>query len=333
MDAREPVLELNNVSVAYDSQAGEVHAVSNVNLTIPKNSIVGLVGESGCGKSTLAHAIMRLMKNNARVTEGSIKVAGQDVYALSQKELRKFRWKRMSMVFQSAMSALNPVMTVEQQIADVFRSHRPEMSKHEIRRRAQELLEMVRIDVKHLDSYPHELSGGMKQRIVIAIAISLEPDLVIMDEPTTALDVVVQRSILDQIKEIQKERHFAILFISHDFSLVAELAERVAIMYAGRVVEQTESKHLLSGEGHHPYTAGLMRAIPKLIGEDASIEGIPGHPPNLIQLPAGCAYHDRCPLAFDRCHSERPQLFSNAGREIECHLFDPSGARRETHHV
>lgn len=315
------VLELDNVSVAYESGAGDVHAVKDVSLKVKKDSIVGLVGESGCGKSTLAYAIMRLLKANAHLTQGSIRVNHQDVYALTSKELRRFRWNEMSMVFQSAMSALNPVMTVEDQILDVFRSHRPEMSRPDVLKRAKELLSLVRIDGKHLRSYPHELSGGMKQRIVIAIAIALEPSLVIMDEPTTALDVVVQRSILDQIKEIQQDKHFAILFISHDFSLVAELASRVAVMYAGRLVENSPASSLKNSVGHHPYTQGLMRAIPKLTADEVTIDGIPGNPPDLISIPPGCAYQPRCPVALEVCKTMRPKRHWMGEAELECHLF------------
>jgi peptide/nickel transport system ATP-binding protein len=323
VDTGTPVLELEDVSIVYDSPSGPVQAVSDVNLKLYPNQVLGLVGESGSGKSTLANAIMRLLRNNARLTKGHIRVMGQDVYAMSQKELRTFRWNQMAMVFQSAMTALNPVMTIERQIVDTFRSHRPQMSYKEARERAVELLKLVRIDERHLQSYPHELSGGMRQRVVIAIAIALEPALVIMDEPTTALDVVVQRSILNQIQELQQKRGFAILFISHDFSLVAEFASRIAIMYAGRIVENTDAKTLKLGEeGHHPYTEGLMRAIPRLTHEDVEIEGIPGNPPDLQQLPSGCAFHPRCPYAAEVCRQVRPKPHVLDGRLVECHLYE-----------
>lgn len=322
MDAKTPVLELEDVSVVYDSASGPVQAVSDVNLKVYPNEVVGLIGESGSGKSTMANAIMRLMKNNARLTKGTIRVNGKDVYSMSKKELRTFRWNEMAMVFQSAMTALNPVMTIEKQIVDTFRSHRPSMSYKEARGKAIDLLQLVRIDPKYLSSFPHELSGGMRQRIVIAIAIALEPSLVIMDEPTTALDVVVQRSILNQIQELQKQRGFAILFISHDFSLVAEFAQRVAIMYAGRVVENTDAKTLELGQEHHPYTEGLLRAIPRLTHEEVEIQGIPGHPPDLLHLPKGCAYHPRCPFASQACLQVRPALYELKHSLVECHLYD-----------
>lgn len=321
-ELNKPVLEIEDLSVAYVTPGGLVSAVNDVNLTIHENEIVGLIGESGSGKSTMAYAIMRLLKGDAIVTKGRIKVLGQDIYALSQKNLRAFRWDRMSMVFQSAMTALNPVMTVETQIVDTFRSHRRDMSVREAKERALDLLKLVRIDGKYLKSYPHELSGGMRQRVVIAIAIALEPSLVIMDEPTTALDVVVQRSILNQIQALQQERGFAILFISHDFSLVAELASRVAIMYAGRVVENTAAKDLQQGVDHHPYTDGLLRAIPRLTHEEVRIEGIPGQPPNLLELPKGCSYAPRCPHASAVCEQVKPSLYSLGHAVVECHLYD-----------
>lgn len=329
MQERTPVLEIDNLSVAYQTSKGPVQAVSNVNLTLYPEEIVGLVGESGSGKSTMAYTIMRLLKGSANVTEGSIKVLGQDIYKMSAKELRLFRWDKMSMVFQSAMSALNPVMTVETQIIDTIRSHKRNITVSQASKRAKELLEIVHIDQKYLRSYPHELSGGMRQRVVIAIAISLNPAFIIMDEPTTALDVVVQRTILDQIIEIQKSAHFAVLFISHDFSLVAELASRVAIMYAGRLVEVTSSAILELGKGHHPYTDGLLKAIPQLTADYVTIEGIPGNPPDLVDLPSGCSFHPRCPYVMDVCKIARPPIYTLDKKLIECHLFSGD---QEVHH-
>lgn len=316
-----PVLEIEDLSVVYASRDGFVKAVEDVNLIVHKHEIVGLIGESGSGKSTMAYAVMRLLKGNAIVTKGSIRILGQDVYKLSRRELRAFRWAQMAMVFQSAMSALNPVLSVETQIADTLRAHRPGISKREASERCRELMELVRIDQKHLKSYPHELSGGMRQRVVIAIAIALNPALVIMDEPTTALDVVVQRTILDEIQRIQDQAGFAILFVSHDFSLVAELADRVAIMYAGRLVEVAPSHLLNLRDRHHPYTEGLLQAIPELTGDHVTIQGIQGHPPDLVNLPSGCAFHPRCPSAVDVCRLARPAVTNVGDKLIECHLF------------
>jgi peptide/nickel transport system ATP-binding protein len=321
MADNEPILELDNVSITYESERGPVKAVRDVSLKIYPNTIMGLVGESGSGKSTLANGIMRLLRGNAVLSSGTIKVKGKDIYQMSRKELKQFRWNEFSMVFQSAMTALNPVLTVEAQIVDTLKAHRPKMSMREALVRARELLALVSIDPKYLKSYPHELSGGMRQRVVIAIAIALDPSFIIMDEPTTALDVVVQKSILDQIRELQKIKKFSILFISHDFSLVSEISQQVAIMYAGRLIETAQSESLKTTENHHPYTQGLMKAIPKLTAEDVSIVGIPGNPPNLIELPSGCAYHPRCEFADDLCRKVRPELAEINGRQIECHLY------------
>ncbi len=330
MSDKQPVLELIDLSVGYQTSSGLVNAVNDVNLTVYSEEIVGLVGESGSGKSTMAYAIMRLLKGDALITKGTIRVMGQDVYAMSVKELRQFRWDRMAMVFQSAMSALNPVMTVETQIIDTLLAHRPNMNRNQAIHRANELLDIVRIDRKALQSYPHELSGGMRQRVVIAIAIALNPGFVIMDEPTTALDVVVQRSILDQIREIQRQEKFAVLFISHDFSLVAEMASKVAIMYAGRIVEMTDSQTLTVGQTHHPYTEGLLHAIPHLTADKVVIEGIPGSPPNLVNLPTGCAFHPRCPKVMPICKTARPTQIAIENGVVECHLFT---ADKEVQHV
>lgn len=316
-----PILEIDNVSVSYVTQRGLATAVKDVNLTVNEDEIVGLVGESGCGKSTLANAVMRLLGEDAYVTEGSIRVLGKDVYRMRNEELRRFRWTGMSMVFQSAMNALNPVKTVESQIIDTLLAHRPGMARSEAHNRAVELFRLVRIDPKRLSSFPHELSGGMRQRVVIAIAIALEPKLVIMDEPTTALDVVVQKSILDQVIELKERVGFSVLFISHDFNLVAEISNRVGVMYAGRLIELTQSSRGLTTGLHHPYTQGLIRAIPKLRREEFDdVVGIPGTPPGLFAMPSGCPFHPRCPAAKAVCKTDFPPVLEHEDGSISCHL-------------
>ena len=315
------VLEICDLAVAYPGPYGDVLALQDVNLTLRQGEIVGLVGESGSGKSTMAFAVMRLLKNGARLVGGHVLVAGRDIYHLEGDTLRNFRWKTIAMVFQSAMNALNPVLTVGEQIADTIQCHES-ATREQARERAANLLNMVRIDPTVLGSYPHELSGGMRQRVVIAIALALSPQVLLMDEPTTALDVVVQRTILDQILELQAQLRFAILFISHDFSLVTEMASRVAVMYAGRMVEVADHESLKSAENHHPYTQGLMRAIPHLTADTISILGIAGNPPDLRQLPSGCAYHPRCEQVMPICSKTRPRTLVEATRMMECHLFD-----------
>lgn len=317
---RRPILEVDHLTVEYATRRGLVKTVDRVNMTIYENEVFGLVGESGCGKSTMANAIMRLLGETAYVTSGSIRVLGQDVYQLQGEALRQFRWTQMSMVFQSAMNVLNPVKTIESQIVDTLLAHRPDMTKTQARERAVELFQLVQIDPKRLRSYPHELSGGMRQRVVIAIAVALEPKFIILDEPTTALDVVVQRSILEKIMELREQVGFSILFISHDFNLVADISDRIGVMYAGRLVEVSESARNWHKNTHHPYTQGLIRAIPKLTVDDEEIEGIPGSPPNPSHLPSGCAFHPRCPHVKPVCISERPHLMQFDEGRIECHL-------------
>ncbi len=314
------VLELDDLTVTYVSRTRRVPAVRNVTLAVKPHEIVGLVGESGSGKSTLAFAIMRLL-TNAEVG-GQIRVVGQNMLAMDPEDLRRFRWKTISMAFQSAMNALNPVMTVQRQIADTLKYHQPHLSDEQVRQRIRELADMVRIDPARFQSYPHELSGGMRQRVVIAIAIALRPNVVIMDEPTTALDVVVQRSLLENITAIQAQTGFSIVFISHDLSLVTELADRIAIMYAGRIVELTAASAAADpGARHHPYTQGLLAAIPRLSDETVVIRGIPGNPPDMARLAPGCPFAPRCPQRMDRCLNEEPALRPAETGQIACHLF------------
>lgn len=272
VSAEDPVLEVSDLSIEYRGERRSVRAVDNVSFRIGAGEIFGLAGESGCGKSTVAHSIMRLLRDPAVITSGSIRVRGQDVLAMDPAELRSFRWSQVAMVFQSAMNALNPVMTVGDQIVDIFTTHQ-RLSKPASRARAAELLELVRIDPARLRSYPHQLSGGMRQRVVIAMAVALRPGLLIMDEPTTALDVVVQQEIMAQIAELQRELGFSVLFITHDMSLMIELSQRMAVMYAGRFVETAESKALLA-EPRHPYTRALINAFPPLEGPRAPLKGL-----------------------------------------------------------
>jgi peptide/nickel transport system ATP-binding protein len=272
MSADEPVLEVSELSIEYRGEHRTVRAVDNVSFRIGAGEIFGLAGESGCGKSTVAHSIMRLLRDPAVITGGSIRVGGRDVLAMDPVELRSFRWSQVAMVFQSAMNALNPVITVGDQIVDIFTTHQ-RLSKTASRRRAAELLELVRIDPARLDSYPHQLSGGMRQRVVIAMAVALRPGLLIMDEPTTALDVVVQQEIMAQIAELQRELGFSVLFITHDMSLMIELSNRMAVMYAGRFVETAESKAMLAAP-LHPYTRALVDAFPPLTGPRVPLTGL-----------------------------------------------------------
>jgi peptide/nickel transport system ATP-binding protein len=301
-----PLLDIRGLCVEYLTPTGPVRAAEDVWLSISPGQIVGLAGESGCGKSTVAHAIMRLLRPPALITGGQVLVDGDDVLDMDDEELARLRWRKVALVFQSAMNALNPVMKVGDQIADVI-IHHLGASREAARARAAELLDLVGIDARRLDAYPHELSGGMRQRAVIAIALALNPALLLMDEPTTALDVVVQREILQEIERLKQQLGFAILFITHDLSLLVEFADQIAIMYAGQIVEQAPARELFE-QPQHPYTEGLMRSFPPLSGPKQRLSGIPGAPPNLACPPAGCRFHPRCPLATPRCAEIEPHL-------------------------
>jgi peptide/nickel transport system ATP-binding protein len=323
----EPLVELRGLTVDYGFGAGRVRAVDGVDLTIRAGEIVGLAGESGCGKTTVANGIMQILREPAHVASGSIAFRGDDLVGKSRDELRRYRWRNVSMVFQSAMNALNPVMRVGDQFVDMMLAHE-RISKRASLRSAGELLELVGIDRRRLRAYPHELSGGMRQRVIIAMALALQPELMIMDEPTTALDVVVQREILQQVQDLQRDFGFAVLFITHDLSLLIEFANRIAIMYAGEIVELAPAADL-HAVPRHPYTRGLMDSFPPLTGALHRLTGIPGSPPDLGDPPAGCRFHPRCPLCvpdgptYLRQSTERPVL-REVGPEhfVACHLAE-----------
>jgi peptide/nickel transport system ATP-binding protein len=324
---RETLIELRGLTVAY----GDVVAVDGVDLTIGAGEILGLAGESGCGKTTVANSLMQILRPPAHIAGGSVLFRGDDLTTRSTEELRRHRWRNVSMVFQSAMNALNPVMRVGDQFVDMMRAHE-RISKRQALARAGELLDLVGIDNRRIRAYPHELSGGMRQRVIIAMALALHPELVIMDEPTTALDVVVQREILQQIRDLQGELEFAVLFITHDLSLLFEFAHRIAIMYAGEVVEEAPA-HRLRDAARHPYTLGLIRSFPSLTGPLERMTGIPGAPPDLAAPPAGCRFHPRCP----HCTDEKPALHAlqttvrpllhdvAPAHRVACHLVEQLG--------
>jgi peptide/nickel transport system ATP-binding protein len=311
------------LSVEFTTPRGIVHAVTDISFAIGRGEVLGLVGESGSGKSTVAHAILRVLQRSARCT-GAVTFHGENVLALEPSRLRKYRWAGVSLVMQGAMNALNPVLTIESQVVDVLRTHQ-RISRRKAREAVPELLEMVGIDPARRRAYPHELSGGMRQRCVIAIALALRPELVVMDEPTTALDVVVQRSIMDEIERLREQFGFSVLLISHDLDLVAERASRLAIMYAGRLVEIGSAKEVTANP-MHPYTEALLGSSMPVDSSVRRVEELAGRPPHLISLPSGCSFFPRCPKARPGHDRAVPLLREAAhAHQVACHLYPQKG--------
>jgi peptide/nickel transport system ATP-binding protein len=318
--AANPLLDVRDLRVNYLTTRGLVKAVDGVSFTIKPGEVVGLAGESGSGKSTIAHAILRILHPPAIITGGQALFEGRDIMAMEDEELEAFRWKKISIVFQSAMNALNPVMKIRDQLTDVMLHHG--VSKAQAAQSAVELFDLVGIEPARLDAYPHQLSGGMRQRAVIAIALVLKPPLLIMDEPTTALDVVVQKDILEQITLLRQQLGFSILFITHDLSLLVEIATHISIMYAGEIVENAPARELFENP-RHPYTLGLMNSFPSISGVKQKLTGIPGSPPDLVTPPSGCKFHPRCSRVMPICSQLVPVTTQlSADHCVACHLFN-----------
>lgn len=308
------LLDVQHVTVTY----GQVHAVRDVSFSLEPGEILGVVGESGSGKSTLGYAIARLLRSPGTISSGQILFEGADLVAMSEKELRKKRWSDLAVVMQSGMNALNPVATIRRQFEDAILAHEP-MGQDKMRKRVQEMLELVNIEPRYAENYPHELSGGMKQRVSIALALVLDPKLIIFDEPTTALDVVVQRFIVQNLKLLRKRYNFSALFISHDLGTVLEIADRVAVMYGGKLVEVQNGFDLLH-RPRHPYTEALLQCFPDPRSETIEVVGIPGTPPDLADLRPGCAFAPRCHHVMGRCHHETPPYLAIGQGGVACHL-------------
>jgi oligopeptide/dipeptide ABC transporter ATP-binding protein len=311
-----PVLEVSGLSVDYLLDRGAVRAVDDVSFTVSRGEFLGIVGESGCGKSTLLFAVAQLLAPPAMIAAGSVTFDGANLVGLTDGQLSAIRWRDMSVVMQSAMNALNPVKTIGAQFKDAMRAHGRHTSE-EVTARSAEVLRMVGIDPVHLRSYPHQLSGGMRQRSMIAMAMLFTPDLVIMDEPTSALDVVAQRSLMVQIKELQERFGFAVIFVTHDMSLISHFSDRLMVMYAGQVDELGATRTIFD-RPRHPYTQGLLEAFPSIRGPRVPLNGIPGNPPDLSAIPTGCRFHPRCPYALERCAEVEPDLYPLDDELVRC---------------
>ena len=324
----QPTLTVRNLTIEYATRRGKVQAIRNVSFDVKRGEALALIGESGSGKTTLGLGIVQLLPTMARITSGDILYRRQDktgappieIAALTLKGdlLRQFRWRECAMVFQGALNAFNPVLKIADHFSDTAKAHGA-LNGKSLEERGKHLLNLVRLDAERVwKSYPHELSGGMRQRVLIALALLLDPQLIILDEPTTALDILTQRNIMDVLQELRSKLDFSLIFISHDLSLAAELADRVATVYAGKIVEMADVQTIFKAPTH-PYTIGLINAVPTLTGHKDDLTSIPGSPPDLVEMPSGCKFHPRCPLADEKCKTHEPEAeFAAADHQVAC---------------
>ena len=319
----EILLKVDDLSIVYNTAAGEVRAVNNVSFAIEKGKTLGLVGETGAGKTTTALGILRLLPaRTAEYRSGTIAFEGRNLLTLSAREMYGIRGKKISMVFQDPMTALNPIMNVNDQIAEAIQLHTDgKLRREKVDRRVDSILELVGIPASRKKEYPHQFSGGMKQRIVIAIALVCEPALLIADEPTSALDVTMQAQVLAMIMELKKKIGTSMLMISHDLGVIARTCDNVAVMYAGEIIEMAPTDMIFSGDRHHPYTVGLMNSLPMLSGSAKRLKPIEGMMPDPTDLPAGCKFAPRCPFCEERCRTEAPPCTEQNGHMVRCHRF------------
>jgi peptide/nickel transport system ATP-binding protein len=317
-----PVLKLDQLTTHYRTLRGWVRAAENVSFEVNKGEALGVVGESGCGKTTVALSILRILPRGGVIRKGKILFNDTDLVPLSTGEMRKIRWKGVSIVFQGAMNALNPVFKVGDQIVEAIKLHERDVSKADARKRAEGLLEMVGVEPERLNNYPHEFSGGMRQRALIAMSLACNPELLIADEPGTALDVIVQAQVLQLMRSLKEKLGLAMMVISHDLSIVAEVCDKVAIMYAGHVVEYGDIDAIFK-EPMHPYTQGLLGAFPTIKGERKKLTSIPGQPPDLLNPPSGCPFRPRCPYAMDVCKGVFPEMkkAGSGNHYVACYLY------------
>ncbi|HPU78452.1 MAG TPA: ABC transporter ATP-binding protein [Thermosynergistes sp.] len=324
----EIILSVKDLKIHYATKRGLLKAVDGVTFSVAKSQNLGLVGESGCGKTTAAKSILRLLPKNASIAGGEILLKGRDLTKLPLEEIRKLRWQEVSMIPQSAMNALDPVYTVGEQIVEAIKAH-SHVTHKEAMERVNYLFDLVGINPERINDYPHQFSGGMKQRVTIAMALALNPSLILADEPTTALDVIVQAQILKRIRELQEAIGSSMIMVTHDMSVISETCDHVAVMYAGKVVESGPIKAIFE-EACHPYTLGLRNAFPSIFGEAKRLISIPGTPPNLISPPPGCLFRPRCPFAVEICSVQEPAMVEvSLGHRVACHRIDKVDEIRE----
>jgi len=318
----DPLLEVRNLTIEFETETGRVRAVEDVSFTVDRGETVGLVGESGCGKTTTALGILRLLPPTGRIVSGEAIFDGCDLFQIGTSELRRLRWARLAMVFQGAMNALNPVQTVGAQIAEAIRLHAPSATARQATARAEDLLGLVGIQGGRARSYPHEYSGGMRQRAMVALALACDPDIIFADEPTTALDVMVQAQILELLADLQSRLGMGLVLVTHDLGVVAEVCDRVVVMYGGVVAEDATTEELFNAP-RHPYTRLLLEASPDINVPRDRLTSIPGFPPRLDALPPGCRFEPRCPHAFERCRQAQPAAFVlGHRRRAACYLVE-----------
>jgi peptide/nickel transport system ATP-binding protein len=304
---QDTIMQVRNLSVTYQTRRGPLSAVENLSLDIYKGEILGLVGESGCGKSTLGKALMRMIQPPGEITQGQLIFDGTDLMPQTEHQMRNIRGARISMIFQDPMTSLNPVQRIDDHIIEAIQVHQPQVNRKEARRRAAILIEQLGIGAKRLEDYPHQLSGGMRQRVMIGLALALKADIIIADEATTSLDVIVEAKFLDLLRELKHEFNLTIILITHNIGIVAELADRVVVMYAGQIAEVADAVSLFHNP-KHPYSQGLLKSVPNIDLDSGELYRMPGNPPNLIDPPPGCRFHPRCPAALAICSQQEPAL-------------------------
>ena len=317
-----PVLQVKDLTMHYQTRLGTVKAVDGISFELARGEVLGLVGESGCGKTSIAVTLMKLLPDNALIVNGQVLLDGQDLMTMDDTTLRKYRWRRISMIFQAAMNSLDPVHRVGDQIIEAIEAHDMITTMTEARATVDRLFRLVGLDPGLTDRYPHEFSGGMRQRAVIAMALACQPDVIVADEPTTALDVIVQDRILRQIKEIQTDLNMSMIYITHDIAVVAEITSRIGVMYAGKLVELGSTADVFE-RPIHPYTKALLSVFPSIRGEKRPLATLGGEPPNLIDPPTGCRFHPRCPYATAICQQEEPPVVVRDGHWAAC--WNPVG--------